>query len=134
MLGQSLQQVGEQEQASITSKIGSQTGDVEQPGWKPQQESTLPHVVPPKSSNGDSRFGSPRNIPVASTLSDEDNPNLGRQAAETAATAPTVATRDFTRGAGRLSAQGRRSQDSGLWDTARHHRPSVTRTNTLVDR
>jgi Ca2+:H+ antiporter len=142
ILGQSLQQVGlhsigqdgEQEQASVTSKIGSQAGDVEQPGSKPQQEGTLPHVVPPKSSGGDAQLSSPRNIPVASGLSDEDNTNLVHQAAEMAATAATVAVRDVARGARRSSAQGRHSQDSGTRDTVRHHRPSVARTSTLVDR
>ena len=141
ILGQSLQQVGlhsvgqdgEQEQASVTSKIGSQAGSVEQPGSKPQQDGTLPHVVPPKSSGGDTQLSGPRNIPVLSSLSDEDNTNLVRQAAEMAATAATVAVRDVTRGARRASAQGRRSQDSGTRDTARHHRPSVARTSTLVD-
>jgi Ca2+:H+ antiporter len=136
ILGQSLQQVGQdggQERASITSKVASQAGDVEQPGSKPQQESTLLHVVPPKSSGGDTQIGSPRNIPVASSLSDEDNASLVRQSAEMASIAATVATRDATRGARRSSAQGRRSQDSGHRDTARHHRPSVARTSTLVD-
>ena len=142
ILGQSLQQVaihgvgqdGEQEQASIASKIGSQAGDMEQPGSKSQQESTLPHVVPPKSSGGDTQIGSPRSIPVVSSLSDEDNTILVRQAAEMASIAATVAARDITRGARRSSTQGRRSQDSGHRDTARHHRPSVARTSTLVDR
>ena len=138
ILGQSLQQVGlhsvgqdgGQEQASATSKIGSQAGDVEQPGSKPQQEGTLPHVVPPKSPGGDTQFSSPRNIPVVSSLSDEDNTNLVRQAAEMAATA---AVKDVTRGARRLSAQGRHSQDSVTRDPARHHRPSIARTSTHVD-
>jgi Ca2+:H+ antiporter len=141
ILGQSLQQVGmhsvgqdgEQEQASITSKVASQAGDVEQPGSKAQQENTLPHVVPPKSSGGDTQIGSPRNIPVASSLSDEDNANLVRQAAEMASIAATLATRDAIRAARRPSTQGRRSQDSGHRDTVKHRKPSVARTSTLVD-
>jgi Ca2+:H+ antiporter len=142
ILGHSLQQVGmnpvgpdgEQEQASITSKIGSQAGDGEQPGSKPLQESSLPHVVPPKSSGGDSQISSPHNIHIISGLSDEDNTNLVRQVAEVASIAATVAARDVTRGPRRSSTQGRRSQDSAHRDTARHHRPSVARTSTLVDR
>ena len=134
VLGQSLQQAGEQEQASITSKIGSQASDVEQPGSKPPQESSLPHVVPPKSSGGDTQTGSPRNIPAISSPSDEDNPGSARQIAEIASTAATFPARDVTRGARRSSTQGRQSQDSGHRDTVRHHRPSVARTSILVDR
>lgn len=84
------------------------------------QSPQTPHLVPPKSSGGDSAVvnenASQRSVHVAG-LSDEDNVNLVRQVAEIAATAAAVAARDATAAPRKTSLSAR---------TATHHTPRTT--------
>lgn len=91
ILGQSLSQVGLGARDSRHVSAATQAP----PGQSPQ----TPHLVPPKSSEGegaligDAASQSSVHIPG---LSEEDNAHLVRQVAEMAATAATVAARDAT--------------------------------------
>lgn len=98
ILGQSLRQVG------LTPTGADSSWD--QPSSGAAAPGSTPHVVPPKSSGGDSigsRVGNPRSNVNVPGLSEEENQNLVRQVAEMAATAATVAARDATRAPRRTS-------------------------------
>jgi len=88
------------------------------------QSPQTPHLVPPKSSGGESTAvadnASQRSIHVAG-LSEEDNVNLVRQVAEMAATAAAVAARDATAAPRKASASAR---------TGVHHSPHPTAPGT----
>lgn len=87
ILGQSLKQVGlgPREEGSRQNSASEPTG--------PNGTAQTPHMVPPKSSGGESAR-SDVHIPG---FSDEQNTNLVREVAEMAATAATIAARDATR-------------------------------------
>lgn len=87
ILGQSLKQVGlaPREEGSRHNSTSEPTG--------PNGTAQTPHLVPPKSSGGES-VRSEVQIPG---FSDEQNSNLVREVAEMAATAATIAARDATR-------------------------------------
>ncbi|KAL6718313.1 hypothetical protein ACLMJK_004402 [Lecanora helva] len=89
ILNQSLQQSGHGTHSAETSRHASTTSNA------PQTQA--PHVVPPKSSDGDSPVtadnASHRSMHLTG-LSDEENSKLARQVAEMAATAAAVAARD----------------------------------------
>ena len=93
ILNQSLKQQG----LGIQNPEGSRNASAT---TKSPQVQQTPHVVPPKSSDGDHSAtnddASQRSLQV-SRLSEEENNNLVRQVAEMAATAAAVAARDATR-------------------------------------
>ncbi|KAF7546099.1 hypothetical protein G7Z17_g8666 [Cylindrodendrum hubeiense] len=84
ILGQSLKQVGLNEEYSHQSSTTTQA-PVPQNG-----SATTPHVVPPKSSGGETT----RSGLHLGGLSDADNKLLAREVAEIAATAAAIASRD----------------------------------------
>lgn len=136
ILGQSLKQVGltsigqDGDPDRAPSRAGSQIHGVDESQTRQQQEGSLPYVVPPKNSSGDSHSNTPRNITVISGLSDEDNTNLVRQVAEMAATAATVAARDVTRSSRRTS--NPRSLEQTSQDSSKN-KPALTRSNTVIE-
>lgn len=137
ILGQSLKQAGlpsitaetqYEHEDSANSREGSQIHSVDH-----QTKSSSPHVVPPKSSGGDSnQLASPKMIPVVPGLSAEDNTNLVRQVAEISATAATVAARDATQNPRNASYQATHAQP-GHAPGSQRVRPSTTRGNTALD-
>lgn len=95
ILGQSLKQAGLNQRNPDDSRHISNSNSTAQ-----AQVSNTPHIVPPKSSGGDSTVipdhASQRSSHIAG-LSEEDSNNLVRTVAEMAATAATVAARDVTK-------------------------------------
>ena len=91
ILGQSLKQVGLNPQGvEFTAEDRKAAGDI--------PENQIPHVVPPRGREEDSRPGSRSQTGLRLfTLSEEENQSLVMQVAEMAATAATVAARDATR-------------------------------------
>ncbi|KAI5458180.1 Sodium/calcium exchanger protein-domain-containing protein [Mariannaea sp. PMI_226] len=83
ILGQSLKQVGLNEEFSRQSSTVGATGTL-------NGASGIPHVVPPKSSGGEAT----RQPLTLSGLSEADNKRLAREVAEIAATAAAIASRD----------------------------------------
>lgn len=132
ILGQSLRQAGlpsvgadsrsEQEDAA-NLREGSQVHDID-------HQHKTPHMVPPKSSGGDTHSESPKLMPVVPGLSEEDNTNLVRQVAEIAATAATVAARDATQNPRTASHQATHAQPG---HGSQRTRPSATRGSTALD-
>lgn len=118
ILGQSLKQVGLEPRGTEGSRQQS-TSSTTTHG----QNSQTPHLVPPKSSGGDTWV--PDNVSQRSVqitgLSEEENINLVRQVAEMAATAATVAARDATRVARKSSTVSQAHQHHA-------HRPAANRT------
>lgn len=101
ILNQSLKQQGLGIQNAEGSRQASTTTN------SPQVHQS-PHLVPPKSNDGDNHTAvtdnsSQRSIQVAG-LSEEENQNLVRQVAEMAATAAAVAARDAVRAPRKISA------------------------------
>ncbi len=110
ILDQSLNQVGLTTRNADDSRQPSVSNNTQR-----DQSPQTPHLVPPKSSGGESTAvadnASQRSIHVAG-LSEEDNITLVRQVAEMAATAAAVAARDATVAPRKISASAR---------TAVHH-------------
>ena len=77
-------------------------------------QSQTPHVVPPKSADGEGSSSLPDNSSQHSFrvagLSDEDSETLVRQVAEMAATAAAVAARDATRDSPRRASTGKHGE------------------------
>ncbi|KAL3427610.1 sodium/calcium exchanger protein [Phlyctema vagabunda] len=90
ILGQSLKQVGLGPRGEESSRTNS-TSEPAGPG--PNGSAQIPHMVPPKSSGGES-VRSDVQIPG---FTDAQNTNLVREVAEMAATAATIAARDAAR-------------------------------------
>lgn len=109
ILGQSLKQVG-----LGPREEGSRHDSASEPAG-PNGSIQTPHLVPPKSSGGDS-VRSDINIPG---LSEAENTNLVREVAEMAATAATLAARDATRAPRKTSAVANNPSSS--------HKPSAIR-------
>ena len=124
ILDQSLNQVGIKPRNVEDSRQPSAVNHAQR-----DQSPQTPHLVPPKSSGGDSTAiadnASQRSIHVAG-LSEEDNVNLVRQVAEMAATAAAVAARDATAAPHKTSVSAR---------TAVHHsrHPTAPGTATFHD-
>ncbi|KAL8902200.1 MAG: hypothetical protein Q9207_004824 [Kuettlingeria erythrocarpa] len=119
ILGQSLNQVGlgDSRHASATSQAPF--------GQSPK----TPHLVPPKSSEGEAPVSGDNASQLSvhiSGLSEEENIHLVRQVAEMAATAATVAARDATRAPRKASA---------ISHTSAHHtpRPSAPPTGAMYE-
>jgi Ca2+:H+ antiporter len=89
ILGQSLKQVGLNPLGHEEIRRTATNNDAE-----PSQVPLTPYLVPPKSSGADNNT---ETTSLLDGLSEEQNAHLGRQVAETAATAATVAARDATR-------------------------------------
>ncbi|KAI9826152.1 MAG: hypothetical protein M1832_000601 [Thelocarpon impressellum] len=87
ILGQSLRQAG----------IGSKASDPPQVDGPTSAPSPPPHMVPPKSSNGESPRVRGAGLQHVPGLSEEEDQNLARGVGEMAATAATVAARDALR-------------------------------------
>jgi Ca2+:H+ antiporter len=118
ILGQSLKQVGLGPRSGDNTRHNSTT---EPPSFNgPNGATQTPHMVPPKSSGGDS-VGSDMQIPG---LTDAQNTILVREVAEMAATAATIAARDATRAPRKASA-------SAHPHTPHTHRPPTLRTATI---
>lgn len=84
--------------------LGLRSPDNTKPPSTALQPGNPPHVVPPKTSDGESaETSSQRNVMIAG-LSEEQSDSLIRQVAEMAATAATVAAQDLTRPGYRSSA------------------------------
>ena len=100
ILGQSLKQAGLGLRNPEGSRHLSNSSNAPQGQFSP-----TPHLVPPKSSGGESNppdNNSQRSVAIAG-LSQEDNESLVRQVAEMAATAAAVAARDAVRAPRRTS-------------------------------
>ncbi len=110
ILDQSLNQVGMSPRNAEESRQPSVSNNAQR-----DQSPQTPHLVPPKSSGGESTAiadnASQRSIHIPG-LSEDDNVNLVRQVAEMAATAAAVAARDATAAPRKTSASAR---------TAVHH-------------
>ncbi|KAL8761932.1 MAG: hypothetical protein Q9184_002001 [Pyrenodesmia sp. 2 TL-2023] len=119
ILGQSLNQVGLGDSRHASGASQATYG----------QSPKTPHLVPPKSSEGEAPVGgdnaSQHSVHIAG-LSEEENVHLVRQVAEMAATAATVAARDATRAPRKASAMSHMSA---------HHtpRPSAPPTGALYE-
>ena len=113
ILGQSLKQVGlgPREEFSRQNSSSDPTG--------PNGSTQTAHVVPPKSSGGDSTR-SDLHIPG---LTDAENTNLVREVAEMAATAATIAARDASRAPRKTSIAANQPSSS--------HRPSALRAGVV---
>jgi Ca2+:H+ antiporter len=113
ILGHSLKQVGlgPREEGSRHNSTSESTGL--------NGATQTPHLVPPKSSGGDS-VRSDINIPG---FSDAENTNLVREVAEMAATAATIAARDATRASRKTSVAANHPSSS--------HRPSTIRAGVV---
>lgn len=102
ILGQSLNQVGMGETRHSSTASQAATG----------QSPKTPHLVPPKSSDGDGPpsgdSASQRSVRVTG-LTEEENAHLVHQVAEMAATAATIAARDATRAPRKVSAMSHAS-------------------------
>lgn len=109
ILGQSLKQVG-----LDPREEGSRQESVSEPAG-PNGSIQTPHLVPPKSSGGDS-VRSDINIPG---ISDAENTKLVREVAEMAATAATIAAIDAARAPRKTSAAAINPSSS--------HKPSAIR-------
>lgn len=113
ILGQSLQQVGlglreDENRHNSTSEPSGPNGSAQ-----------TPHMVPPKSSGGES-VKSDIHIPG---LTDAENNNLVREVAEMAATAATIAARDATRAPRKTSIQATHPSSS--------HKPPTIRAGVI---
>lgn len=113
ILGQSLKQVGlgPREEISRHNSASEPTG--------PNGSAQTPHLVPPKSSGGESAR-SDVHIPG---LTDAENTNLVREVAEMAATAATIAARDATRAPRKTSIAANHPSSS--------HKPSTIRAGVV---
>lgn len=118
ILGQSLKQVGLGPRSGDNTRHNSTT---EPPSFNGSNGAAqTPHMVPPKSSGGDS-VRSDMQIPG---LTDAQNTILVREVAEMAATAATIAARDATRPTRKPSAHAHPH-------TPHTHRPPTIRTATV---
>jgi Ca2+:H+ antiporter len=117
ILGQSLKQVG----LSLRNEEGSRHNSASGPTvLGPNGSAQTPHMVPPKSSGGESAR-SDVHIPG---FSEAQNTNLVREVAEMAATAATIAARDATRAPRKASASAHTPVHSA-------HKPSTIRTGAV---
>ena len=114
ILGQSLRQI------SIPSRLSEESRNPQLPN-----SALPPHIVPPRSSGGDTTksvgSSSPRSMHITG-FSDEQNQDLVRNVAELAATAATVAARDAVRNPRKTS----------LGSHVPSHRPHLPKTITLA--
>lgn len=120
ILGQSLKQVGLGARSEDNTRHNSASDPSAVNG--PNGVAQTPHLVPPKSSSGDS-VKSDLQIPG---FSDVQNTTLVREVAEMAATAATIAARDGTRAPRKVS-----SGLHGQTHTPHSHRPPTIRTATV---
>jgi Ca2+:H+ antiporter len=120
ILGQSLKQVGLGPRSEDNTRHNSASDLSTSNG--PNGAAQTPHLVPPKSSGGESAR-SDLQIPG---LTDAQNNNLVREVAEMAATAATIAARDATRAPRKVS-----SSIHGHTQTSHSHRPPTIRTATV---
>lgn len=120
ILGQSLKQVGlgPRSEGNTRHNSASDPSASNGPNGVPQ----TPHLVPPKSSGGDS-IKSDLQIPG---LTDAQNNSLVREVAEIAATAATIAARDATRAPRKVSLG-----IHGNIHPSHSHRPPTIRTATV---
>ena len=122
ILGQSLKQVGLGSRSEDNTRHNSASDPSVSNGPNGATQTPTPHLVPPKSSGGDSER-SDLQIPG---LIDAQNTNLVREVAEMAATAATIAARDATRAPRKVS-----SSIHGHTHTSHSHRPPTLRTATV---
>ena len=120
ILGQSLRQVGLGPRSEDNTRHNSAT---EPPSFNGSNSAPqTPHMVPPKSSGGDS-IRSDMQIPG---FTDAQNTTLVHEVAEMAATAATIAARDVTRAPRKVSTTAHAHTH-----TPHTHRPPTIRTATV---
>lgn len=125
ILGQSLKQIGLNPRSEETSRQISASEHLAGELNGPLQ---TPHMVPPKSSGGDSL--SPEvQIPG---FSEAQNTYIAREVAEMAATAATIAARDSLRGARKMSIGGSHGHSHTHINGSLSHRPPILRTATVL--